>query len=105
MRGHALTIRAFGGTHTGRVRAGNEDSFLVADLVFAVADGMGGAAAGEVATTLAMEVLHGSFRRHVEELRPHPRRAPRFAGHRAPAPAARAGRTPHRVCRPDPSAP
>ena len=57
MRGQALTVRAFGATHTGRVRAGNEDSFLVGDVVHAVADGMGGHQAGEIASDAALEPL------------------------------------------------
>lgn len=57
LRGHALTVRAFGATHTGRVRAGNEDSFLIGDAVFAVADGMGGHQAGEIASDAALEPL------------------------------------------------
>lgn len=42
---------------TGRVRKVNEDSFLVSPPLFAVADGMGGARAGEVASQVAMETL------------------------------------------------
>jgi len=57
VRGHALTVRAFGGTHTGRVRSGNEDSYLVGDAVHAVADGMGGHQAGEIASDAALEPL------------------------------------------------
>lgn len=57
LRRDALQVRAFGATHTGRVRAGNEDSFLIADLVFAVADGMGGHQAGEIASDAALEPL------------------------------------------------
>jgi serine/threonine protein phosphatase PrpC len=57
VRGHALTVRAFGGTHKGRVRSGNEDSYLVGDTVHAVADGMGGHQAGEIASDAALEPL------------------------------------------------
>jgi PPM family protein phosphatase len=52
-------ITAFGATDKGCVRANNEDTFLVApDLgLYLVADGMGGAAAGEKASHLAAETL------------------------------------------------
>ena len=42
---------------TGRKRRRNEDSYVVAPPLFAVADGMGGAQAGEVASQLAAAVL------------------------------------------------
>ena len=44
-------------THTGRKRRHNEDSYVVEPPMFAVADGMGGAKAGEVASGLAASAL------------------------------------------------
>ena len=41
----------------GRQREANEDSYVLADPVFVVADGMGGAQAGEVASRTAAEVF------------------------------------------------
>ena len=79
----SLVVRAFGLTDPGRVRAANEDNFLVAELsrtlriqqtslsqpakyrsrsrghVLLVADGMGGHAAGEVASALTVETVEG----------------------------------------------
>ncbi len=48
-------------TETGRVRQANEDSILAVDGLFAVADGMGGHKAGEVASHLAIETLQDEF--------------------------------------------
>jgi protein phosphatase len=48
------------GTDTGRQRPANEDSLLVRAPLFVVADGMGGAQAGEVASHMAVESFkHG----------------------------------------------
>jgi protein phosphatase len=49
--------RAAGVTDTGRRRLRNEDAFICEPPLFAVADGMGGARAGEVAARLAAAAL------------------------------------------------
>ena len=44
-------------TDTGRKRRHNEDAYVVDPPIFAIADGMGGAKAGEVAAALAADAL------------------------------------------------
>lgn len=56
-----LYLEHFGVTDAGKVRENNEDSLLVGEgrdqTLFAVADGIGGFEAGEVASSIAVEVL------------------------------------------------
>ena len=49
------------GTDTGLQRRANEDSLLARSPLFVVADGMGGAQAGEVASRIAVESFHGGL--------------------------------------------
>ncbi|HJX07056.1 MAG TPA: Stp1/IreP family PP2C-type Ser/Thr phosphatase [Actinomycetota bacterium] len=44
-------------TDTGRVRDHNEDAYILEPPLYAIADGMGGANAGEVASQLALETI------------------------------------------------
>src|SRR5215210_5958908 len=80
-----VVVSVFGRTDVGKTREHNEDAFVVADLstdtatlqpevrkhvlgpkgtMFMVADGMGGAAAGEIASAMAVEVVLGELRTH-----------------------------------------
>ena len=57
----ALRIVEYAGlSDVGRQREANEDSYVLAAPVFIVADGMGGARAGEVASRTAAEVFEGA---------------------------------------------
>ena len=83
-----IVVHVFGRTDVGRTREHNEDTFIVADLstgnaslqpevrthvtgargsLFMVADGMGGAAAGEVASAMATEVVLAELQRRWSE--------------------------------------
>jgi PPM family protein phosphatase len=50
-------VEQAGRTDVGRQRTANEDSLVVSPPLFAVADGMGGAKAGEVASAVAVEAV------------------------------------------------
>jgi PPM family protein phosphatase len=56
-------IEQYAATDTGRQRRANEDSLLARSPLFVVADGMGGAQAGEVASRIAVE----SFRHGLDD--------------------------------------
>lgn len=81
--GDGIVVHVFGRTDVGRTREHNEDAFVIADLttndsslpeaprqqsagpkgsLFMVADGMGGAAAGEIASAMAVEAILGDLR-------------------------------------------
>jgi protein phosphatase len=52
-----LVLAAAGRTHVGLTRSNNEDSFLAGTRLLAVADGVGGAAGGEVASAAAIAAV------------------------------------------------
>ncbi len=79
-----IIVNVFGRTDVGRTREHNEDAFVVADLtadnatlqpevrmhrlghrgtLFMVADGMGGAAAGEIASAMATDIVLAEMRK------------------------------------------
>jgi len=80
-----ILVHVFGRTDVGRTREHNEDAFVIADLtrndatlqpsvrehrvgekgtLFMVADGMGGAAAGEIASQMATEIVLKELRQN-----------------------------------------
>ncbi|HKA25947.1 MAG TPA: Stp1/IreP family PP2C-type Ser/Thr phosphatase [Gaiellaceae bacterium] len=70
-----MTVAQLGyGTDTGKKRRRNEDDYVVEPPLFAIADGMGGAQAGELASSLAAgavredEGAEGSGERRVTEI-------------------------------------
>ena len=68
--GLSESLRFYAATDVGKVRDHNEDNFLVDKKLslFIVADGMGGHAAGEVASAIAVRTVHDEIKREKELL-------------------------------------
>src|SRR5258708_4488593 len=66
-----LRRTGFALTDLGRKRASNEDAFFIDDELglYVVADGMGGHAAGEIASREAIDTLYGMVKRGLGQLR------------------------------------
>jgi len=66
----SLVIQSRGNTHVGRVRSSNQDSYLCDDkrLLYVVADGMGGHAGGEIASSLAVLNIRNFVDKHLPEV-------------------------------------
>lgn len=58
MTASSIALRWGAATSTGWRSDGNEDSFVVDETLFAVADGLGGYRGGEIASKLAVRILH-----------------------------------------------
>ncbi len=61
-----ITVTFGAVSDTGKLRNANEDSFLVGEHLLAVADGMGGHNAGEVASAMAVQLLQNAANQPIE---------------------------------------